>query len=202
MEKLRFYFYFILLASPKQTNRQTNRKNVGRDTETAVANYSGPRVFIVLHHCPNEFVHHCRYFKALPVEVSTGKWQCLPYSSTSSRISQVIDSPQDSCPAIIPVEVKNWYGSACVHHDADMGFSARDREEADQWLDEVQYSAEVSPTVTFDTGRSVNKETQVQSNCTNYTRKWEKLLTIHDIHKAIKTYNKISFSLNCTSIEA
>ena len=38
-----FYFIFILIASPKkQTNKQTNRKNVGRDTATAVANYSGP----------------------------------------------------------------------------------------------------------------------------------------------------------------
>ena len=39
-----FYFFF-LLASPKkktQANKQTNRKNVGRDTATAVANYSGP----------------------------------------------------------------------------------------------------------------------------------------------------------------
>ena len=39
-------FYFFLLASPKkkktQANKQTNRKNVGRDTATAVANYSGP----------------------------------------------------------------------------------------------------------------------------------------------------------------
>ena len=34
-------FYFILLVSPK-TNKQRNRKNVGRDTATAVANYSGP----------------------------------------------------------------------------------------------------------------------------------------------------------------
>ena len=34
-------FYFILLASPK-TNKQTNRKNVDRDTATAVASYSGP----------------------------------------------------------------------------------------------------------------------------------------------------------------
>ena len=32
---------FILLASPK-TNKQANRKNVGRDTTTAVANYSRP----------------------------------------------------------------------------------------------------------------------------------------------------------------
>ena len=43
------FFFFILLASPKknkqtskQKNRQTNRKNVGRDTATAVAYYSGP----------------------------------------------------------------------------------------------------------------------------------------------------------------
>ena len=35
--------FFFLLASPKkQTNKQTNRKNVGRETATAVANYSGP----------------------------------------------------------------------------------------------------------------------------------------------------------------
>ena len=26
----------------KQTNKQTNKKSVGRDTATAVANYSGP----------------------------------------------------------------------------------------------------------------------------------------------------------------
>ena len=32
-------FYFINFA---QKNKQTNRKNVGRDTATAVANYSGP----------------------------------------------------------------------------------------------------------------------------------------------------------------
>ena len=38
-------FYFILLASPKKPNKQTNRKNVGRDTATAVANYSGPGCF-------------------------------------------------------------------------------------------------------------------------------------------------------------
>ena len=31
-------FHFILLASPKKTNKQTNRKNFGRDTATAVAN--------------------------------------------------------------------------------------------------------------------------------------------------------------------
>ena len=39
-------FIFFLLASPKkkkhkQTGKQTNRKNVGRDTATAVANYIG-----------------------------------------------------------------------------------------------------------------------------------------------------------------
>ena len=34
-------FYFICFAK-KQTNKQTNRKNVGRDTATDVANYSGP----------------------------------------------------------------------------------------------------------------------------------------------------------------
>ena len=34
-------FYFINFA-PQKTNKQTNRKNVGRDTATAVANYSGP----------------------------------------------------------------------------------------------------------------------------------------------------------------
>ena len=33
-------FYFILLASPK--NKQTNRKNVGRDIATAVGPYSRP----------------------------------------------------------------------------------------------------------------------------------------------------------------
>ena len=37
-------FYFINFAPPpkKKTNKQTNRKNVGRDSATAVANYSGP----------------------------------------------------------------------------------------------------------------------------------------------------------------
>ena len=34
-----FYFYFISFAKKNQTNKQTNRKNVGRDTATAVANY-------------------------------------------------------------------------------------------------------------------------------------------------------------------
>ena len=34
-----FKFYFILLTS---TKNQTNRKNVGRDTATTVANYSAP----------------------------------------------------------------------------------------------------------------------------------------------------------------
>ena len=33
-------YFFILLASPK--NKQTNRKNISRNTATAVANYSGP----------------------------------------------------------------------------------------------------------------------------------------------------------------
>ena len=167
MEKLRFYFYFISFA---KTNRQTERTLAG--TLQQLWPITAGRGFLL--YCIIALMSLSTtvdIFKALPVEVSTGKWQCLSYSSTSSRISQVIDSPQDSCPGIIPVEVKNWYGSACVHHKADMGFSARDREEADQWLDEVQYSAEVSPTVTFDTGRSVNKQTQVQSNCTNYTRK-------------------------------
>ena len=44
-----FLFFFTLLDSPKKsnkeinkTNKQTNRKNAGRDTATAVANYSGP----------------------------------------------------------------------------------------------------------------------------------------------------------------
>ena len=35
------YFHFISFAPPK--NKETNRKNVGRDTATAVANYSGPQ---------------------------------------------------------------------------------------------------------------------------------------------------------------
>ena len=35
-------FYLINFAPQKQTNKQINRKNVGRDTATAVANYSGP----------------------------------------------------------------------------------------------------------------------------------------------------------------
>ena len=34
-----YWFYFISFAKKK---KQTNRKNVGRDTATAVANYSGP----------------------------------------------------------------------------------------------------------------------------------------------------------------
>ena len=34
-------FYFISFAK-KQTNKQTNRKNVGRNTATAVDNYSRP----------------------------------------------------------------------------------------------------------------------------------------------------------------
>ena len=34
-----FYFYFISFA---KKNKQTNRNNVGKDTATAVANYSGP----------------------------------------------------------------------------------------------------------------------------------------------------------------
>ena len=39
-----FYFFFISFAQKKtQANKQTNRKNVGRDTATAVANYSGSR---------------------------------------------------------------------------------------------------------------------------------------------------------------
>ena len=41
-----FTSFFIILASPKKkknkTNEQKNRKNVGRDTATAVANNSGP----------------------------------------------------------------------------------------------------------------------------------------------------------------
>ena len=41
-----YLFYFYLLASPKkpnkQTKKETNGKNVGGDTATAVANYSGP----------------------------------------------------------------------------------------------------------------------------------------------------------------
>ena len=34
-------YYFVSFAK-KYTNKQTNRKNVDRDTATAVANYSGP----------------------------------------------------------------------------------------------------------------------------------------------------------------
>ena len=40
-----FYFYFISFAKKKKQttkNKQTNRKNVGKDTATAVANYIGP----------------------------------------------------------------------------------------------------------------------------------------------------------------
>ena len=40
-EQLILHIYLLLLASPKKTNKQTNRKNIGRDTATAVANYSG-----------------------------------------------------------------------------------------------------------------------------------------------------------------
>ena len=47
--KLPGQIYFILLASPKKTNKQTNRKNIGRDTATAVANYS--RWAWVIHNC-------------------------------------------------------------------------------------------------------------------------------------------------------
>ena len=38
------YFLFLIISlakKKKQTNKQTHRKNVGRDTATAVANYSG-----------------------------------------------------------------------------------------------------------------------------------------------------------------
>ena len=38
-----FISYFILLASPnKQTKQLRIQKNIGRDTATALANYSGP----------------------------------------------------------------------------------------------------------------------------------------------------------------
>ena len=41
-EQLILHIYLLLLlASPKKKNKQTNRKNIGRDTVTAVANYSG-----------------------------------------------------------------------------------------------------------------------------------------------------------------
>ena len=41
-----FYFFFISFAKKKkktEANKQTSRKNVGRDTATAVANYIGSR---------------------------------------------------------------------------------------------------------------------------------------------------------------
>ena len=48
-QKFRYFWYFFILfyfmlltSTKKQTNKQTNGKNVGRDTATAVANYSGP----------------------------------------------------------------------------------------------------------------------------------------------------------------
>ena len=56
-------FYFILLASPKKkkTNKQTNRKNFGRDTATAVANYSGPGCFTWLQKDPGHgFPYYCK----------------------------------------------------------------------------------------------------------------------------------------------
>ena len=37
-----FFFLFITFAKKKNKNKKTNRKNVGRDAATAVANYSGP----------------------------------------------------------------------------------------------------------------------------------------------------------------
>ena len=41
--KVTCIFYFILLASPnKQTKQLRIQKNIGKDTATAVANYSGP----------------------------------------------------------------------------------------------------------------------------------------------------------------
>ena len=41
LDKL-FYFIISFAKTNKQTDKQTNRKKVGRDTATAVANYSGP----------------------------------------------------------------------------------------------------------------------------------------------------------------
>ena len=38
----RYYFVSFAKKKYKQTNKQINRKNVDRDTATAVANYSGP----------------------------------------------------------------------------------------------------------------------------------------------------------------
>ena len=38
----RYYFVSFAKNKYKQTNKQINRKNVDRDTATAVANYSGP----------------------------------------------------------------------------------------------------------------------------------------------------------------
>ena len=37
-----FYFFYFDSLAQKNTNKQTNRKSVGRDTATAVANYSVP----------------------------------------------------------------------------------------------------------------------------------------------------------------
>ena len=53
-----------------------------------------------------------------------------------------------------------------VQDDTDVGFTAGDREEADQGLDEVQQPGEVSTAVSLNTGRSVNEKTQIQGNCT------------------------------------
>ena len=37
--------YYFLFYKLRQKNKQTNRKIVGRDTATAVANYSGPEYY-------------------------------------------------------------------------------------------------------------------------------------------------------------
>lgn len=65
------------------------------------------------------------------------------------------------------VEVEYGKGPRRVQDDTDVGFSARDREEANQGLDEVQQPAEVSPAITLNTGGAVNEESQIDSNCTN-----------------------------------
>ena len=43
------YFTGYFISFTKKTNKQTNRKNIGRDTATAVANYS--RWAWVIHNC-------------------------------------------------------------------------------------------------------------------------------------------------------
>ena len=41
-QEVLFYFIFYYISFAKKKTKQTNGKNVDRDTATAVANYSGP----------------------------------------------------------------------------------------------------------------------------------------------------------------